>query len=624
MRRTKGSSVKRAPAHRPRDSRPPTLPRCDTSEGVKVRVKRIDNPGPRTSFGFAAGVFAVEADRTFRHARLTLPVDQELIRRNGIDPATLRLFAWEPALKSFRLVRGSAVGPDWRTVSGDITHPAAFTVIGLSANPWLWETVEMFRRFAAVLRIPELAKPFKDRICHLILCVDPTWRRAVEVRGGLAKLGLPDLPGGWGGDICRRCLNLDTPGGRLPEHDILDDLDGRSPPYSPVFDLDVWLTSQPAVASAIVWRAPGATNGIPKPYPTWTPAEKNQLAQRFWQIRQGQFPGLSATPSVTTTLHLSGELFGAGLDPALAWEYFLGYVAQSLAVEIAGWVPWSITAYTPAELEALLDSRSLFEYVSGPAKHSILRAHNLLTDHGAATPGDPVRTFDFLRAGLIIGATRRETVERMLDWCRANLAHFNGTWDPANLQAYWQYQGWPPVERMLAGTTHPSDGFAHWTAGCWGTTGFLRAVLRTANAPVVLVDRCDHALPHFVRDGLYLSHGDDPYNSLARAKPPIPAGGLLIDAATFDAWFGATVPSSKVCDNIGRRVRELAVQYLPNELLRLHCADLAAGRSHAQSDVYTQTGLNRDSTVSDLEAAGLWTRMDAKIAAFGGCGQIPP
>lgn len=46
---------------------------------------------------------------------------------------------------------------------------------------------------------------------------------------------------------------------------------------------------------------------------------------------------------------------------------------------------------------------------------------------------------------------------------------------------HWQYRGWPPVERIISGTNDPVLGVRHWTAGCRGTSGFLRLVLRTTN-----------------------------------------------------------------------------------------------------------------------------------------------
>jgi hypothetical protein len=382
------------------------------------------------------------------------------------------------------------------------------------------------------------------------------------------------------------------------------------------FDLDQWLASKPLIASAIVWRDQASA----RPYATWTSSEKEQLRSVFWQIRVGDEPGLPDAPPATTTLLTSGEIFATNLDAALAWQYFLGYVAQSLAVEQAGWVPWSLAAYSPAELALLLDSRSLFEWAAGPQKYGVLKDHGGLFRHGSATPGDPARTHRFLRTHGLVAPTPRATIERVLDWCRGHLVHFYGLLTPANCQGHWQYAAYPPVERILSGTTHPQHGFGHWTAGCWGTTGFLRAVLRTVNVPASLERPCiDHAMLAFVHAALYLSHGDDPYDAWWRAEPMAPIGKLLIDQPKFDAWFGPTV--NDPCANVGRQSSKLAVEYLPYALLELYCADLKANKTHANGSVFA--ALQKHYTLAELDAEDIWLRMDAKIQTLGGCQNIP-
>lgn len=61
-------------------------------------------------------------------------------------------------------------------------------------------------------------------------------------------------------------------------------------------------------------------------------------------------------------------------------------------------------------------------------------------------------------------------------------------------------------------------------------------------------------------------------------------------------------------------------------MLRYHCNDLAAGRAPAQSQVFDPNagGLGCYYTVAELQAAGLWVRLDVKLAAIGGCGNVPP
>jgi hypothetical protein len=382
---------------------------------------------------------------------------------------------------------------------------------------------------------------------------------------------------------------------------------------------DDWLSSNTTIANAIVWRDDAHMAGVS--YASWTDTQKSQLFETYWKITQGPDLGLSGTPTCTVTLDNSGSVWSTNLDHDLAWSYYLGYVAQSIWAERSGKVPWSLSSLSSDELGFLFDSHSLFEWGTGPQKYVILQQHNLLFDHGTATPGDPVRTFQFLIQNSLLGATATQTVGLLLDWCRQNLIHYYGGNDPANLQATWQYTGFPPVERVISGTTHPQYGQGHWTAGCWGTTGFLRAVLRTANIPVKLEKKCDHALPHFLHEALYLSHGDDPYNAWSKAKPQFPIGDLPIDQAKFDAWFGANLPDSTICGNIGKRPYELTIQCLPYDLLKKYCADVTSGKDHASGSVYGS--LEDHYSLSELEAFNLWGKMDAKIAALGGCNNIP-
>ena len=108
---------------------------------------------------------------------------------------------------------------------------------------------------------------------------------------------------------------------------------------------------------------------------------------------------------------------------------------------------------------------------------------------------------------------------------------------------------------------------------------FYVIFLKTINIPVLLVERCGHALPHFVYDvshDFYLSHGDDPYNNLYKHNTPkfIPLE-LIIDHYKFDEWFNINLPEKTICNNIGRRALELAVEYIPNEILKIYCDDIS-------------------------------------------------
>jgi hypothetical protein len=66
----------------------------------------------------------------------------------------------------------------------------------------------------------------------------------------------------------------------------------------------------------------------------------------------------------------------------------------------------------------------------------------------------------------------------------------------------------------------------------------------------------------------------------------------------------------------------LMLKYLPTALLRRHCRDVNYwNHSHADSTVFSGyfSGVY---TVQELEAAGLWDRLEAKIQSLGGCEAI--
>jgi hypothetical protein len=399
----------------------------------------------------------------------------------------------------------------------------------------------------------------------------------------------------------------------------------EAPPatLAPGSDVNRWLSEHPSVQAAVRWEAP---DGTVRGHAEWEPALRDQLQTVFGVIARGESPLLPAVPPLAPSrdadmpFPLNPEL--ARWPPGTARDYFVAFVAQSLAVEIGRWVPWSISGYAPAELAPLLDSRSLF--VAEPATQTYRIPFTL----GAITPGDPVRLHRFLQANGLIGPTPRDTIERVVGWTGRNVVHFTGDWDAANVFAQWQYYGWPPVERILAGTVNEKQrgmGVQRRSGACFGTVGLLHTLLRTVNVPVEVLNPClGHGIPHFVREDLYLSHGDDPYDVFMIATPPIPFGELLIDRAQYEEWMGGggDEVSITVCKHVGRQVRDLAIRHLSNQLLRLRCTDRGAGTAPADSQVYDV--FRFDYSVEQLRKQRLWERLDEKIAALGGCDKVPP
>jgi hypothetical protein len=378
-------------------------------------------------------------------------------------------------------------------------------------------------------------------------------------------------------------------------------------------NLDVWLTGHAAIAASIVWEDAGGAHA----WSSWSAGWKAELRQAFDLARSRSSIPVADVPANQATL-ADDQQVTTILAAGDAWAYYKASVAQSLAAEIGQQLGWSLAGYSSDQLAQLFDSRQMFHWNASPAGY---RIDSML---GHLVPGPPARSYEFLGTSSLIANDRLTTLANVVGWCRANLVHFSGGTTAANMQDQWQYRGWPPMTRVLAGTvqtSHPALGTMHRTAGCWGTVGFLRALLRVINIPVKLVTNAGHAQPWFMADARYLSHGDDPYNALTKASPPIPPGEILIDQAKFDAWFGAGVSDAAKLANVGRRTRELAVAYLPNYLLHAYCHDQSVGAAHGAGQVFDIFTPNY--TVAELEAVNLWTRMDAKIAGFGGCPHVP-
>jgi hypothetical protein len=387
-------------------------------------------------------------------------------------------------------------------------------------------------------------------------------------------------------------------------------------------DLSRWLADHPAVAEAMTWEAP---DGTVAPYARWPAAMQTALQHTFAVVARGESTGIPEAPPLARPTDANTPF--PPLNPELArWpaeiarDTFLAYVAQSLAVEIGHTVPWSLADYSPRELAPLLASRSL--YVADPPSGT----YRIPYDAGAITPGDPVRIARFLATHQLIAPSARGTIERVVDWIAHDVVHFTGDWDAANVYAQWQYYGWPPAERILAGTVNaamPAAGAQHRSGACFGTVGLLHTLLRTVNIPVELLHPCPgHGVPFFVHEGLYLSHGDDPYDTLWITTPPLPAAELFIDGTRYERWLATSEVSITRCKNVGRQVRELALRHLSNELMQKRCRDRAAGTAPDAGEVYQVYRF--DYPLAALQQQHLWERLDEKIDRLGGCAKVPP
>lgn len=401
--------------------------------------------------------------------------------------------------------------------------------------------------------------------------------------------------------------------------------DGNDDPRLDIgFTLDRWIRETPRVRNALIWR-PDATTALG--YPDWSRADKNRLAASYARMRDGGEAGLSGTPPITG-FRYRGDGRGELRDRVFAVEYsrdtvrdiFFAHVAHSLLVEIEGRVRWRLEELADEHLPYLFDSQHLFQW------DSVLDSHSISVSLGEATPGDPARIYNWISERGILQTSRRGTSILMLEWCR-RLFHDSGFITspggepdvyPGSREgnsAHWQYEGFQPVERTLNGTHRLDSPVAHhWTHGCQGTTGLLRCVLRTINIPVRRADGCGHAIPHFLSEGVFVSHGDDPYGSwMKNFTPQIPMAEILVDDDLLAGYFDN-------CDHVGRGVSAAILRRLPDQMLERRCRDIRGGNPRNAGEVIEVFG--NDYTLAELEAERLWERLDAEIERRGGCDVI--
>jgi hypothetical protein len=354
-------------------------------------------------------------------------------------------------------------------------------------------------------------------------------------------------------------------------------------------DLNAWLTAHPNVANAIKWQYQPAdpanvyippTDADKVAWAQWTSNQKTDLNNAYLAVcdwftqgrQQVQMPygGLTDMP-VNTHPSVNSDSVSVTevVSPSYMWDLYVAHVAFSLAAELSKELPWSIADYDDESLRYLFDSTTMAWDMASVQGYSMgtnanrvpaKRADNLPMT--ALAP--PLWTYPFLRDASLIGATRIETIGRVLDWMRQNLSHFYGNSSFGNMFAVWQYRGYPPLSRIVSGTVdtnNPGLGAYHWTAGCHGSVGLLNQVLRAVNIPVQPVWVCGHELPYFVTEKMYMDHGDDPYNqNVKHSNAPILS--FLINEATYQSWFSndltinITDYASPACANVGRRAAE--------------------------------------------------------------------
>lgn len=363
-------------------------------------------------------------------------------------------------------------------------------------------------------------------------------------------------------------------------------------------------------------------------WPQWPVWAKSDLVKRFadtvtwYKSGMNSYPGTLANempaPVNLAFVKSDPQARTAYDETTVDWPFYAGQVALNLAAEIYGWIPYSLQNYTAPQLGDLFVSRS-FWYCD---QFGVPGWCNTLF----STPANPITAFKFFKQHNLIGATRLQTVNRMLEWSRANLWHTGGAFTYAQMEKYFGYYGAPPVIKILQGTvTTDTDGVPdewhvvahHWTAGCGGTSGLYAYLFPAVGIPAWPVSSgTGHATVKFtgINNGanMYLSHGDDAYDAVMSSEAPITL--LLINEPTYQSWFPANDPFTAE-KNTGRRPIEISVQYPSSRVMDLYCIDQSNNLSHAAGNVYNKVYKNIY-TVQELEQAGLWTRLNQKMNGY--------
>jgi hypothetical protein len=395
--------------------------------------------------------------------------------------------------------------------------------------------------------------------------------------------------------------------------------------------VDCWLAQFPRVAQSIRWEFKSAGRSTVLAWRDWDEPSREAVRAAFVNAKKWKAGGMSAWPGPAyadppenhEAAYLGPDSITTVLDgDEAAWPFYATQVGMSLAAELGAWMPWSLRSYDSDALADLFDApRSMYTYdaADGGAHDTIYAGYS---PRGAVTPAHPVTTFRFFTENRLIGASPIETITGVLEWSRKHMQNAvrlapTTRKDPARSfsEAYWQYTGKAPLSRILSGTRVSDARWAKsfpdavsWTEGCAMTTDAFVWLLRAVNIPVRRAGTratCEHYAPFFSGEGLYLSHGDDPYHPMAKTAS-FSMERLLVRAPLWNAWF-PNAQGEPWCWNVGRRVIDLNLGFPSEHLVGMYCTDTLRGASREKGEV--RGAFRNLYTVAQLEQQSLWDRL---------------
>jgi hypothetical protein len=417
--------------------------------------------------------------------------------------------------------------------------------------------------------------------------------------------------------------------------------------------LSDYLTQNWWIANAMNWIQPVVTSPPTPPttvsWTSWPPEMQTALLDNFvayWAWYAGGMVGPDPTPVTDPPPNqhaTSGGDVLTVLTPADAQALYIKYLALSFVVELQGQVPWSLLDFDAASLAELLDSQKFFTMYTSEGYALIALS---------VIPAPPLTAAAYVAQNHFVCTDRPKTIAEAVFWAR-NLQHYNNTSDGTQDELdFWQYPGNPPASRVLAGTIYSGGDSSvptnlnQWVQGCHGTTGLLKSLLRTINIPVEEFTEDNpsvsqpnsqyywsgHAVPHFISEGLWLSHGDDPYIGTNYASMlPFPLEAMEISDAQFFAWFPNTFSAplnGAPFPNNGRQANELDIAYLDTGMFNPRLTDLIAQPTPPDANICAQSRWsvgppNNFYTCAEAESAGLLTMLDPLLAPYVAAGGPP-